>query len=1016
MNVKITVIGAPSIEIDEKPLRLPLKKAEAIVYYLAVEGSASREKLASIFWGAKDENSAYNNFRNALYLLNQHFPKDFIKSDRRSVSLADFVCDLRDIDKISDIKHPLPRNLADDLLYGFDVSECSDFGNWLLIVRSYFKTKVTELLKARVTACYEAQDEENLEASLETLVAVDPFDEDSTLELMDLYFNRRGAAKASFLFREYKRRMRDELALSPSARAEEYFERMLMLDSQGADKECDAPDAFFIGRNEERRKILERLEREDKRTIAIFIDGEAGIGKTSLLHKIMPFIDPKNNLMLSTRSYEAGLDYPYSSWSNLVSQAALYCSDETIEKSGVNISLLSSVFPNLMGDRRIVHNADSAIVSERTPITVGKAVSRLVRHVAAGRRPVIILEDLHWFDVQSTQMLEVFIESLSGPATIFITSRPEKSPYIMRTLSRLEAEGFINFLHIPLGPLDRSDTASFCLRFLDKALLESKESDYFYKKTEGIPLLLTEIIKTLRANSNAELSGGGLGGVMLARFGEVSEKPREFLRILSVFTDGASIQSIATIMNEPQSAIYPIAEELLGKRLIKEVHTIDDGARVDFRHAMLRECVYDSIPGFKLSEYHKKAADMLNRRYSPQKWDPALNSMLCYHYTKAGLPENVLKQHLREMIFDITLNHDLFPLIQDDILYSCSSPYNDRSDTEKKMDEIGRLFAAIQNNIYGEYRKEVLRMEASYMELCGGYLVCWGDYEKARVLLNRAMKISREHSFSTTYIHCLANMGHLFLQTDNAAMLMHTAREMLRAAHDEEREKYIGIALRYIGVAFQIMGDYAKSEKVMNRSIEVFKEQELLGKKYTLSMLAAECYIGENYHWQGDFERAVAHFEHCISVCEGKKLFWCSSHFHAHLADVAFDLGDMDMMYSNVGRGAEIFERCQGGRCGSILYSLKSIADAEQKRYKDAYRSLEIGELLSAPIRKRSWISVHAMAKAYLAKMLEEGGLPPQFNKILKKSSKEYAEEAAAIYSKIPVPHRVKMLRERFGL
>ena len=122
------------------------------------------------------------------------------------------------------------------------------------------------------------------------------------------------------------------------------------------------------------------------------------------------------------------------------------------------------------------------------------------------------------------------------------------------------------------------------------------------------------------------------------------------------------------------------------------------------------------------------------------------------------------------------------------------------------------------------------------------------------------------------------------------------------------------------------------------------------------------------------------------------------------------------MMFENIYRGTKVFERCQGGRCGSILYSLKSIADAEQKRYEDAYRSLEIGELLSAPIRKHSWISVHAMAKAYLAKMLEEGGLPPQFNKILKKSSKEYAEEAVSIYAKIPVPHRVRMLRERFGL
>ena len=99
-----------------------------------------------------------------------------------------------------------------------------------------------------------------------------------------------------------------------------------------------------------------------------------------------------------------------------------------------------------------------------------------------------------------------------------------------------------------------------------------------------------------------------------------------------------------------------------------------------------------------------------------------------------------------------------------------------------------------------------------------------------------------------------------------------------------------------------------------------------------------------------------------------------------------------------------------------MLYSLKAIADARQGRYEDTYRSLDIGELLAVPIRKRSWVAVHTMAKAYLARMLENGELPPQFNKILYKSSKEYAEESAAIYAKIPVPHRVRILQEEFDI
>ena len=66
-----------------------------------------------------------------------------------------------------------------------------------------------------------------------------------------------------------------------------------------------------------------------------------------------------------------------------------------------------------------------------------------------------------------------------------------------------------------------------------------------------------------------------------------------------------------------------------------------------FRHAKVRESVYEMIPSFRRSEYHRKAAEILSRSYSPQTWNPALSSMICYHCTKAGLLKNVLNQHLQ---------------------------------------------------------------------------------------------------------------------------------------------------------------------------------------------------------------------------------------------------------------------------------------------------------------------------------------------------------------------------------
>ena len=1012
MSVKIKIMGSPSINVDGERLNLPLKKAEAIIYYLALEGKSEREKLTYLLWDSKDELSAQNNFRNALYLLKRYLPRDFLLSDRRYVWLANAGSDLEQIQLLKNTSNIIQPDICEELLKNFNIPDNNEFNEWLFSARSRIKEEIIESLRVRITLCYDAEDEDKLEESLEKLVSLDPFDEDSVLELMDLYFRRKGAAKAAILYKAYRSRLIDEIGLNPSTRAEDFYRRVIISENS-KDSIGDNPESYFYGRKNEQQLILDRIAKKQDQKVVFLIEGEAGVGKTSLVRRMLSMLENERSILFSTMSYEAGLDYPYSSWNSLVSHAALYADSEKLNDCGLNLSLLAGVFPNFMSERRLAYNADFVKMSEKTPVVIGQTVSALMAQVSSGRKLLLVIEDLHWFDKQSLLLLETFLTTLPIPAAIFITTRPEKSEYAARKLQRINNSGMIDLIQISLKPFDRAETTSFCRLFLDKKLMESRETDYFYKESEGLPLLVVEIIKTLSSHSDAEITSGGLGGVMLARIGELSEKHREFLKILSVFTGGAQVSTISQIMKYTAAQIASVAEELLDRKLIKEVETIEGSILVDFRHEKVRESVYELIPGFQRKEYHRKAAEILNQRYSPRTWDPALSSMLCYHYTKAGLPEKVLSQHLQEMIFDITLNHDLFPLIQDHVLLSCNNPFRDRSETEKKMDEISDLLHILNRTIPND--QEVLKMQASYLELRGGYLIGWGEYREGRIFINRAMQMAKQHSFNTIHIHCLMHMGHHFLQTDNWSSLLQCSREMLRLAIDEDRDKYIGIALRFIGVAFQIKGDFVRSEKILRRSIQVFEEQALTGNRYTLSILAAECYIGENYHWQGMIDQAVRSFEKCILTCEEKGLFWGSSHFHAHMADVAFDMNDMEMMCGHIYRGAEIFERCQGGRCGSILYSLKSISDAMQGRYTDALRSLEIGELLSSPIKKKSWTAVHLMAKAYLAEMKENGLLPAEFDRIITKSAKEYAEGSISLYSQMPAPHRVKVLMDKFG-
>lgn len=67
----VKTLGTPRVLLDGKPVALPFKRAEALLYYLAVERSASRQELIALLWESDDEAKGRKNLRHALYTLNK---------------------------------------------------------------------------------------------------------------------------------------------------------------------------------------------------------------------------------------------------------------------------------------------------------------------------------------------------------------------------------------------------------------------------------------------------------------------------------------------------------------------------------------------------------------------------------------------------------------------------------------------------------------------------------------------------------------------------------------------------------------------------------------------------------------------------------------------------------------------------------------------------------------------------------------------------------------------------------
>ncbi len=1000
MSLKLHLLGEAYIEQDGGRMSMSFKKAEAILFYLALEGRCNKERVKCLFWGDRGERQASGNLRNALYLLRKALPHNFV-SERGYLSLTDFVTDLEELD-ISSAAAAIPPALFEEPLCGFESVDSPDFSDWLDGARRRIRDETVLLLRKRLSSLEGEVTEDSRMELLSALLRLDPYDEESMAGLMELYIRQGAAVKALSLCRAFCERLDGELGVKPGPR----LRRLARELAEETPRAGGHDRQYFCCREREVRKIIDLLSAAGGRTTLFFIHGEAGVGKTALVNYVTELLAGERGELFTACPMSVGEKFPYSSWNNIAVRLVERLREENLTVETAALSLLSRHFYGISDEE----SRGTPLIQERDVFAVGKVLAGLAARLYRGKPLFFIFEDMHWFDEQSLSLLRVFLPELRVPAAVFMTSRPESSERIIKMIYNIKSVPVGDFLHMRLQPFNGEEVLRFCRTFLSDEVVKARGADYFMRESEGMPLLLAEMVRMLRDNSGAECRDG-LRGLIMSRMDELEPLQREMLSALSVFGAPAAIEDIAMLLEAETEQITSAAEELLRRGLICEVKENDDYG-VDFLHVNVRECVYNAIPGFKRKQLHRRIAGILKRHYSPHIWSPALSAMLCHHHSMAGEKKAVLEQHLQEMSFHINLNHILFPMIRDSVLLKCSLPFSDREETEAKFRRIGEILQSCGAEEISD-ESELRRLEASYLEMYGGYKINWGEYEQGRRLTDSALEIAGADGFDEIAMHCLEDIAHHYLQTDRSRELSETGERILALARRLQKENHVGLALRLIGMASLIEGNYERAEEIFRESIAVFEGLELTGKFYTLSLLAPHCYIGEMRQWRGESAYAMAQFEYCIERCRRAKLFWGRSHFCAHAADTAIDLGDWQLAARHIDDGVSLFESSRGGHCSSLLYSLKAICDARRGDFDEAAASLKKADFLSA-IGKKSWCAAQYMAKGWVGRLAAQSSAT--VNGCLDRPWEDYARAAVKLYGGFGAEFRAEGIRKEFGL
>lgn len=1009
MTLFLHFLGNPYIELDGGKLSFSLKKAESIVIFLALNGPTSRNQLKTLFWTDMDNPHASANLRNALYIIRNAISK-YIDIDRNRISLKEFRDDLASLEKISDPDLPIPEYIAEEPLRNFWPGDSEEFEEWTTLTKQSVKKRITSVLRKRISICYEKKLFEEMSNSLEILLTIDPYDEDSLLELMETYCNMGQHTKALIFFKEYSLKIENKLGIAPSERSMEYFRKIINNWSERNDP-YEKGEKFWYRKNE-LALLIGSLTDTGGQNTAVYIHGEAGIGKTALINKTVSILEGGVRLVLSSRSCSVGEGYPYSSWNNIMMQLGKVPEIENDYPNINNQTVLSGIFPGFLNSKGLNYNVDVGLMTERNPIVISGMINDILHRIGQKKKIIMVFEDIHWFDTQSIQLLAVFMSTVDIDLNIILSGRPESSRITLAMLQSLTPSTKWKIVPLKLEPLRNHEITNICKDTLSEELLRQKGDEYFIRESEGIPLLLFEMLRAAAENPDSDLTNG-LGGLIMSRIGELSELQQSVLTVLSVFAVGADTEQIAKATSHQHNEILSAGEILISKGLLNERQ---EGGRViwDFTHVKVRECIYESISLSKRQELHRKAAEVLNKRYSPQKWDPELSSMLCHHYLKSGQRAMELKQYLRELIFDITLNHDLFPVVSDKVLFSCSTPFSSREGTERKINQALSLLDEIRIDKNIDH-KELKRFEASCFELAGGYHVSWGEYDKGIIFINEAINISKEFGLTDTHIHCLKHICYMHLQTEDPVRLLSAARKLILLSRPRNYRHYMATAVRFAGVSMFLSGNYERAEKTFRHSIKLFESLKLTGKCYTLSILIAKCYIGEIFQVKGDHKNALTYLTYATDTCENTGLYWGRSYFHTHAADLALDMNDISLLCHHIDKAVSLFESCRGGRCGSMLYSIKAIADAERKDLVSSNRSIESAEIFLKDVSRKRWIATQFLAKAWLLSKSSKNKKTSQGKNIKIGGSPEaLALESAILYEECGFKQRADWIKKRF--
>jgi DNA-binding SARP family transcriptional activator len=616
------ILGPLEVVAGATPVRLPRGKAAALLARLLLDANrtVSVDALIDSLWDQDVPASAVKMVHVYVSQLRKVLPDGVLRTQAPGYML-EAAPEALDLDRFTRL-----RDEGRTALAGGDAARAtaqlrSALALWrgaaLAEFSEPFAAAQTGHLEEMRVACIEDRIDADLAlghhadvvGQLRIRVAENTLRERPRRQLMLALYRSGRHAEALDVYRDFRQTLCDELGIEPSATLSELHDRMLNQDasldlavSHGRPALAPAagvPPDPVVGRADELQRLARAFEEAaDARGATALVVGPAGIGKTLLTSAFAQHARGRGATVLSGRCIDlVGAGLPYLP---LVEALRPLCTSPLLDTVRDELVELPRLHPDLAGGVPLGPHGDGA----DTRMRLFGEVLAVLEHLSRGAPVVLLLEDLHWADGSTLDLIAYLAQAIHGRRILVVaTYRSDAKHEVDRLSAGLQRTR--TAVTVQLGPLQREELEAVIATGVDQPL-PAEVTEMVCARSDGNPFFAMELAAA--AVRDEQHLPSALRELLLADIARLDADTRALLRVVAAAGRDVPYRLLAAVMTLPEASIHEALRQAVEHHVLVPDQSIGS---FRFRHALFAEAVYGTLLPGEREELHARLAAAL---------------------------------------------------------------------------------------------------------------------------------------------------------------------------------------------------------------------------------------------------------------------------------------------------------------------------------------------------------------------------------------------------------------------